>query len=145
MIISAVGCAFSGLCYAEFAAMVPWPGAPTRTRIATPVELVAWIIGWDLILEYALSVSTVAVGWSGYFVTLAHDARARSSPAARWPAPCPRVGATCPRPLIVLLVSALLVDGIKRVRQHQHRARRHQGGRAVLFVVAGAAYVSRAT
>src|SRR5512138_191673 len=54
MIISAVGCAFSGLCYAEFAAMVPVAGSAYTYAFATAGELVAWIIGWDLILEYAL-------------------------------------------------------------------------------------------
>src|SRR5260370_38709076 len=73
MIISAVGCAFSGLCYAEFAAMVPVAGSAYTYAYATIGELFAWIIGWDLILEYALSVSTVAVGWSGYFASLARD------------------------------------------------------------------------
>src|SRR3954447_8212981 len=73
MLISAVGCAFSGLCYAEFAAMVPVAGSAYTYAYATAGELIAWIIGWDLILEYALSVSTVAVGWSGYFVSLARD------------------------------------------------------------------------
>src|SRR5438046_6410140 len=70
MIISATGCAFSGLCYAEFASMVPVAGSAYTYAYATAGELFAWIIGWDLILEYALSVSTVAVGWSGYFASL---------------------------------------------------------------------------
>src|SRR5256885_8430199 len=73
MIISAVGCAFAGLCYAEFSAMVPVAGSAYTYAYATMGELLAWIIGWDLILEYALSVATVAVGWSGYFVSLARD------------------------------------------------------------------------
>src|SRR5438046_10396909 len=63
MIISAVGCAFSGLCYAEFAAMVPVAGSAYTYAYATVGEIFAWFRGWDLILEYALSVSTVAVGW----------------------------------------------------------------------------------
>src|SRR5882672_8514803 len=73
MIISAVGCAFAGLCYAEFAAMVPVAGSAYTYAYATMGEIFAWIIGWDLILEYALSTATVAVGWSGYFVSLATD------------------------------------------------------------------------
>src|SRR5437762_13797482 len=63
MIISAVGCAFAGLCYAEFASMVPVAGSAYTYAYATIGELFAWIVGWDLILEYALSASTVAVGW----------------------------------------------------------------------------------
>src|ERR1051325_1857827 len=73
MIISAVGCAFAGLCYAEFAAMVPVAGSAYTYAYATVGEIFAWIIGWDLILEYALSASTVAVGWSGYFVSFCRD------------------------------------------------------------------------
>jgi APA family basic amino acid/polyamine antiporter len=73
MIISAVGCAFAGLCYAEFAAMVPVAGSAYTYAYATVGEIFAWIIGWDLILEYALSTATVAVGWSGYFVSLMND------------------------------------------------------------------------
>src|SRR3954468_11992923 len=66
MLISAVGCAFSGLCYAEFSAMVPVAGSAYTYAYATIGELVAWIIGWDLILEYALSTATLAGGWAGY-------------------------------------------------------------------------------
>src|SRR5262245_29170101 len=73
MVISAAGCAFAGLCYAEFAAMVPVAGSAYTYAYATIGEIFAWMIGWDLILEYALSTATVAVGWSGYFVSLARD------------------------------------------------------------------------
>src|SRR5215208_4260773 len=64
MIVAAVGCAFAGLCYAEFASMSPVSGSAYTYAYATMGELLAWIIGWDLILEYALSTATVAVGWS---------------------------------------------------------------------------------
>src|SRR2546423_8122818 len=70
MIIAGVGCAFAGLCYAEFAAMIPVAGSAYTYAYATMGELLAWIIGWDLILEYALATATVAVGWSGYFRSL---------------------------------------------------------------------------
>src|SRR5262245_66236878 len=73
MVVAAVACAFAGLCYAELAAMIPVAGSAYTYAYATVGELFAWIIGWDLILEYALSVSTVAVGWSGYFVSLSRD------------------------------------------------------------------------
>src|ERR671930_2501277 len=71
-VIAAVACAFAGLCYAELAAMIPVAGSAYTYAYATVGELFAWIIGWDLILEYALSASTIAVGWSGYFVSLMH-------------------------------------------------------------------------
>src|SRR5258707_2024449 len=67
MIISAVGCAFCGLCYAELASMVPVAGSAYTYAYATLGELLAWIIGWDLVLEYALSSATVATGWARYF------------------------------------------------------------------------------
>jgi basic amino acid/polyamine antiporter, APA family len=69
-ILGAVACAFAGLCYAEMASTVPIAGSAYTYAYATMGELVAWIIGWDLILEYALGAVTVAIGWSGYVVSL---------------------------------------------------------------------------
>lgn len=66
-ILAGAGCLFAGLCYAEFASMIPVAGSAYTYGYATLGELVAWIIGWDLILEYLFAASTVAVGWSGYF------------------------------------------------------------------------------
>src|SRR6266550_6440454 len=63
-VIAGFACAFAALCYAEFAAMVPVAGSAYTYAYATVGELFAWIIGWDLILEYALATATVAVGWS---------------------------------------------------------------------------------
>jgi len=65
-IVAGIGCAFAGLCYAEFASMIPVAGSAYTYSYATVGELVAWIIGWDLILEYAVAASTVAVAWSEY-------------------------------------------------------------------------------
>lgn len=69
-ILAAVGCAFAGLCYAEFASMIPVAGSAYTYSYATMGEFVAWIIGWDLVLEYALGAATVAVSWSRYFLEL---------------------------------------------------------------------------
>lgn len=67
-VLSGLGCAFAGLCYAEFAAMIPLAGSAYTYAYATLGELFAWIIGWDLTLEYAMGASTVSSGWSNHFV-----------------------------------------------------------------------------
>jgi len=72
--ITAVVCAFTALCYAEMAAMVPISGSAYTYSYATLGELVAWIIGWDLILEYAIGNVAVAISWANYFRSLMHDA-----------------------------------------------------------------------
>src|SRR6201995_2223128 len=69
-VLAGVACAFVGLCYAELAAMIPASGSAYTYAYATVDEIFAWIIGWDLILEYGMGAATVAVGWSGYFVSL---------------------------------------------------------------------------
>lgn len=72
-IISGLACLFAGLCYAEFASMIPISGSAYTYAYATMGEFIAWIIGWDLILEYLFAASTVAVGWSGYVVSFLKD------------------------------------------------------------------------
>jgi len=72
-VIAGIGSALAGLCYAEFAALIPIAGSAYTYGYATLGELFAWIIGWDLILEYALGASTVAVGWAGNVVSLCQD------------------------------------------------------------------------
>jgi basic amino acid/polyamine antiporter, APA family len=72
-ILAGTGCVFAGLCYAEFAAMIPVAGSAYTYGYATLGEIFAWIIGWDLILEYAFGASTVASGWSGYVVSFLQD------------------------------------------------------------------------
>src|SRR6185369_6410532 len=67
-IIAAIGCAFSALCYAEFASMVPVAGSAYTYAYATVGEFFAWIIGWDLVLEYSVGAATVSISWSQYLV-----------------------------------------------------------------------------
>ncbi len=69
-VLAGIVCAFAGLCYAEFASIIPIAGSAYTYGYATLGEFVAWIIGWDLVLEYAFGAATVASGWSGYFVSL---------------------------------------------------------------------------
>src|SRR3954468_14192026 len=66
-IVAGIGCALAGLCYAEFASMIPIAGSAYTYSYATMGELIAWIIGWDLVLEYAVGAATVAIAWSEYF------------------------------------------------------------------------------
>ena len=121
-VISGIACAFAGLCYAEFASMIPIAGSAYTYAYATLGELIAWIIGWDLILEYLFGASTVAVGWSGYVVSFFKDfginipAYFSSAPIAfdsklGWQ----MTGAflNFPAMFIVALMTALLVIGIK--------------------------------
>ena len=72
-ILAGIACAFAGLCYSEFASMIPIAGSAYTYSYATLGELIAWIIGWDLILEYAFGAATVAVGWSGHFRAFMRD------------------------------------------------------------------------
>src|ERR1700742_3857145 len=73
-VVAGLGCLFAGLCYAEFSAMIPIAGSAYTYAYATLGELVAWIIGWDLILEYLFGAATVSVGWSGYVCAFARQA-----------------------------------------------------------------------
>ena len=73
MIVAGLASALAGLCYSEFASTVPIAGSAYTYGYATLGEFVAWVIGWDLILEYALGAATVAVGWSGYLTSILHD------------------------------------------------------------------------
>jgi APA family basic amino acid/polyamine antiporter len=121
--LGAVACAFAGLCYAELSSTIPISGSAYTYAYATMGELIAWIIGWDLILEYAVAAAAVAVGWSGYLVNVAHDlgvsipARFASAPYAydaaqhSWSA----TGAilNIPAVFVVVVISALLTAGIR--------------------------------
>ena len=80
-IFAAVACVFAGLCYAEFSAMIPVAGSAYTYGYATLGELFAWIIGWDLVLEYAFGAATVCSGWSGYVLSLGQDIGLRLPPA----------------------------------------------------------------
>src|SRR5208282_5019245 len=121
-VLSGVGCAFAGLCYAEFAAMIPLAGSAYTYAYATLGELLAWIIGWDLVLEYLFGASTVAVGWSGYVVSFLKDFNI-NIPAALCQAPLSysvasgwqTTGAILnfPAIFIVALMTTLLVIGIR--------------------------------
>ena len=151
MIVAGVGCALAGLCYAELAAMIPVAGSAYTYAYASVGELVAWIIGWDLVLEYALSGATVAVGWSGYFVSLLRDL-GLALPPALTAAPGAQVATATgmvpgvfnvPAAAIVLLVTALLTVGIRQSANTNTALVAVKSVVLVVFVVAGVAYVRR--
>ena len=153
MIIAAVGCAFAGLCYAEFASMIPVSGSAYTYAYATMGELLAWIIGWDLILEYALSTATVAVGWSGYMMSFLRDIGLAIPPqlAAAPGSTLTLADGTAvagvfnlPAALVVVAVSALLVVGIKESANVNAVIVVIKMAVLLIFVVAGAAYINRA-
>lgn len=121
-IAAAIGCAFAGLCYSEFATMIPIAGSAYTYAYATMGELLAWIIGWDLVLEYAVGAATVAVGWSGTLVSLFHNlginlpAQILAGPfeAVKMPDGSMATGfINLPAVLIVCAISILLMRGIQ--------------------------------
>jgi APA family basic amino acid/polyamine antiporter len=152
MIIAGVGCAFAGLCYAEFASMIPVAGSAYTYAYATLGELFAWIIGWDLILEYALGAATIAVGWAGNFVSILQDVGIHFPPALTGP-PGSLValadGSTVtgvfnvPAAAIVLLVSSILIVGIKESAGFNTVIVIVKVAVLLLFVAFGAAYINR--
>lgn len=120
-IIAGIGCVFAGLCYAEFAAMIPISGSAYAYSYASLGEFMAWIIGWDLILEYLFASATVAVGWSGYVVSFLHDFGI-IIPEALCNAPFNHTDAgwiltgnlfNFPAMFIIAIITGLLVIGIK--------------------------------
>lgn len=120
-LVSGLGCLFAGLCYAEFASMLPISGSAYSYSYATLGEFLAWIIGWDLILEYLFGASTVAVGWSGYVVSFL-EGFGIHLPTALTSAPLTHDGdgwhttgaiINLPAVLIVGIMTWLLVRGIR--------------------------------
>src|SRR5271163_4390188 len=108
-VVSGFACAMAALCYAEFAAMIPVAGSAYSYSYATMGELVGWIIGWDLVLEYAIGAAAVAVGWSGYLRVIL-EGLGIHLPNALTHAPGSYPGAIIDLPalLIVLLITAVL-------------------------------------
>jgi len=121
-VVAAIGCAFAGLCYSEFSTMIPIAGSAYTYAYATMGEFLAWIIGWDLVLEYAVGAATVSISWSAYIVSLLHDIGINLPPylvASPWqPVQLPNGELVhglinLPAVFIIALVSTLLVVGIK--------------------------------
>jgi len=111
-VLAAVGCAFAGLCYAEFASMIPVAGSAYTYSYATMGEFVAWIIGWDLVLEYALGAATVGVSWGSYLNKLLAQF-GMTIPPEFSSAPSEGGLINLPAIFIVCLLSLLLIRGTK--------------------------------
>jgi APA family basic amino acid/polyamine antiporter len=137
--LAGVACALAGLCYAEFATMIPISGSAYSYAYATLGELVAWIIGWDLVLEYGVASATVASGWSGYVNVLLGNL-GLSLPAALAAAPGTAPGAivNLPAVLIILVITALLIVGIRESATFNSIVVALKVG-VVLFVIAAGA------
>src|SRR2546425_7957083 len=152
-VLAGVASIFAALCYAEFASLVPMAGSAYTYGYATLGELIAWIIGWDLVLEYALGAVTVAIGWSGYVVSFLHD--------VGLDVPCALSGARgtvvqCadgtsmtavfnqPAVVIIALDTTLLVIGIKETATYNNVIDFIQLTIVVLFIVFAAHAVNPA-
>lgn len=111
-IVAALGCAFAGLCYAEFASMIPVAGSAYTYSYATMGEFIAWIIGWDLVLEYAVGAATVSISWSRYLVKFLSYFDINLSPQFTL-SPFDGGLINVPAVIIVILMSLLLMKGTK--------------------------------
>lgn len=121
-LIAGFGCAFAGLCYSELASMIPLAGSAYTYTYVTMGEFIAWMIGWDLILEYAIGASTISISWSAYMVSLLRDFHIELPPAlvaSPWQATKLADGTevygwvNLPAIFIIIALSLLLVRGIK--------------------------------
>jgi len=153
MVVAGVASALAGLCYSEFASTVPIAGSAYTYGYATLGEFIAWIIGWDLILEYALGGATVAVGWSGHLTSFLHDFLGITIPASLASAPCSIVPAAgcnpdaylnLPAVLIAIAVTVLIVIGIKESANVNSVIVVIKVAVVLIVILGGAAYVNSA-
>lgn len=153
MILAGIVSAFAALCYSEFAASVPISGSAYAYGYGTLGEFVAWIIGWDLILEYAFGAATVAVGWSGYVVSLLRDTLGINYPLSLSAPPGTELKDAAgvvighgvfnlPAALIAVAVTLLLIRGIKESASFNSMIVVIKVLVVVLFIIAGVGYVN---
>lgn len=148
--LAGLACAFVGLCYAELSSMIPVSGSSYTYTYATMGEFFAWVIGWDLVLEYTMGAATVSVGWSGYLVSILADLGIHLPPQLT-----NSLGATVkladgseatglfnlPAALIVIALTALLARGVKESASFNNVMVAVKVSVVVAFIVIGAAYV----
>ncbi|OBR96907.1 MULTISPECIES: amino acid permease [Clostridium] len=139
-IIAGLACGFAALCYAEIAAMVPVAGSAYTYGYAALGEFWAWIIGWDLILEYAFSVGTVAIGWSGYFVSILGDLGIKL-PNIITKAPFEGGLVNLPAVAILVVITGILVAGVKQSATTNNIIVAIKLAVVLLFIVLGVRHV----
>ncbi|OAA83878.1 amino acid permease [Clostridium ljungdahlii] len=139
-IIAGLACGFAALCYAEIAAMVPVAGSAYTYGYAALGEFWAWIIGWDLILEYAFSVGTVAIGWSGYFVSILGDLGIKL-PNIITKAPFEGGLINLPAVAILVVITGILVAGVKQSAATNNIIVAIKLAVVLLFIVLGVRHV----
>ncbi|MBW3500898.1 amino acid permease [Janthinobacterium sp. NKUCC08_JDC] len=146
-VVAAVACCFAALCYAEFASTVPVAGSIYTYSYATLGELAAWMIGWDLLLEYGLAAAAVSVGWSGYFQSLL-SGFGIALPVALTAAPGALPGVTTfinlPALVIMLLLTAMLGWGVRESARLNNIMVAIKVGVVLLFIIFGARHVQPA-
>ena len=151
--IAAVGCLFAGLCYAEFASMIPESGSSYTYAYATMGRFVAWFIGWNMVLEYLVSASTVAAGWSGYFVSFlsglgvtvpAKLANAPISGSSFSAIQLSGAFINAPAVALIVLLSALLVVGVSESARVNALMVILKTGIVILVIIFGLPYVQSA-
>lgn len=155
-VVAGIGCIFAALCYAEFASMLPVEGSAYAYAYGTVGEVFAWLIGWGLILEYAMGAMTVAVSWSGYFAKLLHLFHIdlpfwlRNDPvsAAKYAADnglaAPDFAFNLPALVIVWLVTYILVKGIKEAAGANNIIVILKLGAVLFVILVGAFYITPA-
>lgn len=151
-VLAGVACAFAGFCYAEMASTVPIAGSAYTYAYATMGEFIAWIIGWDLILEYALGATTVAIGWSGYVVSFLRDLGINIPDAyASAPLAYDAIGGSwsytgallnLPAMLVIAAITVLLVIGIHESSRVNNVIVVIKVAIVVAFIAAGIGFVS---
>jgi len=144
-VLAGLACGFAALCYAEFAAMIPISGSAYTYAYATLGEIFAWMIGWDLILEYAVGSMTVAVGWSGYFQRILAGFGIHL-PVWMTASPNPEIGSliNLPAVLIVLGIMVLLVIGVRESARFNAAMVAIKLAAVAFFIVMGVTYVKPA-
>jgi basic amino acid/polyamine antiporter, APA family len=154
-VLAGIGCALAGLCYAEFASMIPVSGSAYSYSYATLGEGVAWFIGWNLILEYLFAVATVSVGWSGYVVSFFRDPLGITIPAAWCNAPLDSVGETMhivptgaiinlPAMLVVAFLTLICYIGIKQSATFNSWIVAIKVTVVLLFIIFGVSFINTA-